>query len=809
MINTVGPKLVDKGYKVVAIAKGQKRPYATQWQKNPLSKEACKVAPATDGVGVLCGVGDAPVCAVDVDISNDEAFANKFLWAIYDEFPHFMNVAPRVGKAPKFLIALRAEHAGWRKTSTAVFVKGENKAQLEVLGMGNQFCAYHIHPDTKRPYEWVDETTLGRELVEINANELPLVTWAQIQSLMQRFEQMAVEEGYKRDSSSPQSSCHREVFGDSTVPDLQPLSLPMVGVTVADMRKDLRALVDAGVLDLGSGTHDAWVHLGMAIHHQTGGSAEGLALWDEISALFPQAYAKDGCARKWGSFKHDRPGAVTYRSYSRKAKLISTGWRDSYDEAGLAFRVIRELDGTAVFVTDQGRWYVYDRLEGKWNTVEGENFVFEAVRTVVYKRLGEELSKASQDAAEEIAKFKLRSEKGLLTISGKIEGYLRRTNGMTAQSESFDQTPYLLGVRNGVLDLRSGAITPNSQDLRVLRCCGAVYDESAKCPTWEQALRDWFYGDKQKIAYVQRLLGQMLTGNPKEDVMGILRGIGCNGKSVFLETVAKVMGTYAETISESTLLGVGDERAGQARSDLAKLMGARFVYCSELSQNKNLREADVKRMTGKDRISARAPYGRAEVTMRPTWLLMVGTNYLPNIKGDDEGIWRRICDIEFPRNLKNDPELVLDVDFAEKLDKELSGILNWMLDGWKSYMDGGLRTPDCIKQTTEEYRVLMDDVKAWRSERLLFAPEEHNSILGQSLYTDFATWMKMQGMPVTINKRHFVTRLFKLLGQETGKPRDWFVRRHGDGVRLVKFRLRTDADGSEPLDEDSTFININ
>ena len=55
--------------------------------------------------------------------------------------------ALRIGRAPKRLLVYRTE---------APF-KGFKLSPIEILCDGQQFVAYHIHPDTGRPYEWPEE----------------------------------------------------------------------------------------------------------------------------------------------------------------------------------------------------------------------------------------------------------------------------------------------------------------------------------------------------------------------------------------------------------------------------------------------------------------------------------------------------------------------------------------------------------------------------------------------------------------------------------------------------------------------------
>ena len=72
--------------------------------------------------------------------------------------------AVRIGRAPKRLLVYRAAQP----------FKGFKYPPIEVLGLGQQFIAYGIHPDTAQPYHWPVQS-----LTDIALDELPVITEAQ------------------------------------------------------------------------------------------------------------------------------------------------------------------------------------------------------------------------------------------------------------------------------------------------------------------------------------------------------------------------------------------------------------------------------------------------------------------------------------------------------------------------------------------------------------------------------------------------------------------------------------------------------
>lgn len=189
-----GRALLGNGYLIIPIKPGHKRPALDNWQTARLGAADLTRYPA-HGVGVLCGQGAQPIAAIDID-TTDEFLASRFTAWCQE---HLGLTAERVGNAPKILLTYRAEHEGWGKATGAWFEDlAGDKHRLEVLGKGQQFVAYHIHPDTGRPYEWVD---LFGGLEAMRAGDLPIITEAQVEEALQVFEVMAEECGLSRMAS--------------------------------------------------------------------------------------------------------------------------------------------------------------------------------------------------------------------------------------------------------------------------------------------------------------------------------------------------------------------------------------------------------------------------------------------------------------------------------------------------------------------------------------------------------------------------------------------------------------------------------
>ena len=307
------------------------------------------------------------------------------------------------------------------------------------------------------------------------------------------------------------------------------------------------------------------------------------------------------------------------------------------------------------------------------------------------------------------------------------------------EADALDKDKFLLGVRNGVVNLRSGALIDARPEQFITRRTEVPYFQDAKCPTWEQFILDVFQGDKELVTYIQRCLGYALTGDTREQYIWFAFGSGSNGKGTFMEIMKLVLGEYASSILFNSLMAGGEN---DKNDDIADLVGKRFVFASESEKGKKLNEARVKKMTGGDTMRARKLYGDF-FEFSSEWKIWVMTNHKPKITGTDEGIWRRIRLIPFLASFIGKPDLAM----PEKLRSELPGILAWCVQGcldWQSY---GLGSSNAVKNASLEYRQSEDTLGVFLTERTVRG--EGASVMASDLFTEYQDWAKESGIDHT------------------------------------------------------------
>jgi putative DNA primase/helicase len=174
-----------------------------------------------------------------------------------------------------------------------------------------------------------------------------------------------------------------------------------------------------------------------------------------------------------------------------------------------------------------------------------------------------------------------------------------------------------------------------------------------------------------------------------------------------LDVLLALLGSYGIVGDEQLLTSTGGHP-----TQLADLRGARLVVCDETDREKKLAEQRIKMMTGK-RIKAR--YMRQDFfEYTPRFKVWISGNHKPEIRGGDDGIWRRLKLVPFTAKLTPDMKIL---DYEEILKGELAGILNWALDGLADWVKlGQLGGTDAVDAASSEYRKEEDHVGQWLDE---------------------------------------------------------------------------------------------
>ncbi len=340
--------------------------------------------------------------------------------------------------------------------------------------------------------------------------------------------------------------------------------------------------------------------------------------------------------------------------------------------------------------------------------------------------------------------------------------------GISATPQMFDANPYLLSVKNGVIDLRTACFRQASKEDYLTKQAGTEYVPDARCPRWLEFLSTIFRDDSSLIEFVQMSVGYSLTGVTEEQVLFFLYGTGRNGKSTFTETLQSLLGDYAQHAPAA--LFVADRYGREPEKEIARLVGSRLVIGSEIEEGAKLAESRVKDLTGQDTLTGRFLYSSA-FDFKPTHKLWIFGNHKPDVSGNDLGIWRRMRLVPFSVQIE---ESKIERRLPAKLIAELPGILNWALQGCLAWQKQGLPIPQAVRAATNEYKDEEDELGEFIVDKCVVSAMAE--VTRWELQYAYLEWARERGTKVPMKPKAFAKRLRSRAGiseRKSGNDRLW------------------------------------
>lgn len=470
-------------------------------------------------------------------------------------------------------------------------------------------------------------------------------------------------------------------------------------------------------------------------------------------------------------------------AFERFQHMATTECRDyERTDLGNSKRLFRRYGKDIRYCHPLDTWYIWNGI--KWEADDSGKIQLLAKDVSI--RIGDEAAIVNGDS-ERSFHFKWA---GSSQQASKISAMVTLVKSdVPILIHDLDRVPNLLNCPNCAIDLETLKPKKHDREDFCTKVIGVPFDPLADCPVWKKHLNLIFQNDISRVRDFQQLIGYSLLSDNPEQLFFIAHGGGCNGKGVTMNTIAYVVGEYCTTVSPETLMAHKNAvRGGDARADLVDLIGARLILSSENEKGTKLAEGLIKMMTGDDSVSFRGLYEKRKRKELLTGKLWLSTNHMPRITGTDFAIWRRVCRVPFEITI---PEEERDTRIKEKLKKEGSGILNWMLEGLKminSTPRGRLTIPEWVRLATEEYKKDSDILG-----QFLIDPAEcqtGGTYAKDTFYIAFVSWCEKQG--VTVLGKNTVRESMRERGFQEGrnkKERFWV------GVSLAGTDIQTSLKG--------------
>ena len=292
-------------------------------------------------------------------------------------------------------------------------------------------------------------------------------------------------------------------------------------------------------------------------------------------------------------------------------------------------------------------------------------------------------------------------------VSQQLKAQAKARRELEVEAETFGLAPGLIAVENGVVYLEAASGGGGDLAVRELEAedyalarLPVFYDPEATYDEWEQYVEEW--AEDGKADALQEYVGYCLhVGALPIDRALLLVGTGANGKSTFLHVVRALLG-------EQNTTSIGLQTLANEKDAVAEFYGSVANIDDDLSTRKLGQGLGMfKKLTAGDRVRGRRLYEDG-FEFKATGKHLYAANQVPqvDVPDEDEAFWRRWLLVEFPNHY---PPSERDPSLRSRFtrDEELSGVLNWAIDGWKRLLEQG--------RFTGEEQQAYDKRRRWQS----------------------------------------------------------------------------------------------
>lgn len=280
-------------------------------------------------------------------------------------------------------------------------------------------------------------------------------------------------------------------------------------------------------------------------------------------------------------------------------------------------------------------------------------------------------------------------------------------------------------IKDGVYDLRT--FKPDDFMRYILPF---KYNIKAQCEMFDKFLNR-VLPDKECQNILAEYIGWLFIPEMKQEKALFLYGKGANGKSVFFDIIKALLGT--DNISSYTMSNLCDD-SGYYR---AMLVNKLLNYSSEIGGTK-INADTMKQIISGEPISCRLPYGKPFIIDGDYAKLAFNANSLPKNIENSHAYFRRFLIIPFTQTIPTEEQ---DKYLAQKIiDKELSGIFNWVLKGMERLLKNQRFTESkAVQYELEQYKLQSDTVKMFINDEKYYVSDK-KTITQKNLYNEYRSY---------------------------------------------------------------------
>ena len=417
-----------------------------------------------------------------------------------------------------------------------------------------------------------------------------------------------------------------------------------------------------------------------------------------------------------------------------------------------------------IYDHNSGCWYVWKDERWHLDQINQHIVSFEPVIEIYVKEINNQnalqiqaVKAENSDAKSKIERIrkqffdrikklhKLNRRKNILKLAAAGE------NSLGISGEEWDSQKNILACENGVFDLKTGKFRKNKPEDYIKAIAPVEFlGLDAPAPNFIKFLNTSLSNCKELVDFVQRLFGSAISGSVIEHRIYMFWGDnGRNGKGTLLEVLKSVLGPLVCPIPSELLMKQKNSRSSAgAAPDILNLKGKRIVWASETEEGRHINVSKLKWLSGGDTLTARGVYDKHYTEFSPTHTLFLLTNHKPHIPENENSMWQRVIlipfELSFVDNPKKPNERKRDPHLKEKLLKEKSGILAWLIKGYFKYQRDGLNPPDIIFHQINQYKKDEDSVQTFIKECCI--KDEDSFTNSTDLYKAYKEYCKDQDL---------------------------------------------------------------
>lgn len=517
-----------------------------------------------------------------------------------------------------------------------------------------------------------------------------------------------------------------------------------------------------------------WIRVGWCLHNISSDREylDAWIRWSQQSVKF-----KEGeCEKQWNRFRNDGYKLPSLRNWARQdspeqyeafvkenARVFleySINCGAHYDIATILYSKYSDVF-RSVNPKKSDEWYFYDKH--RWVEMPGGY--------ILMNKMSKDLSNDFLEMANfhkramishdpiVVKEHKEKKDKCLrleyqVKDNGFKTGVLKECARMFFDSEfkdRLDSKPHLICFTNGVFDIDALDFRDGQPDDYVSKSTGISYDReySVHHPVVREIFE--FVSKVQPIEemrnYVLTVLATYLGGSTQEQTFQIWTGSGSNGKSTIIELFEKTLGDDYCGKFPVTLLTKDRASSNACTPELQDVMRKRFASMQEPNDNDVIHTGAMKEYTGGDKIYSRGLFS-TPTPFKPQFKLVLLCNKMPQIKGTDNGTWRRIRVVNFNSSFvespspENEHEYLKDKTLSDKFENWREAFMWLLIEYLKKYKRHGMQDPSFVTKASMEYKKKSDTFMQFMDDNFVSTHNDADRTSPQEVFEAFKMWWR-------------------------------------------------------------------